>query len=241
MKFRKLLSALLFAAGVLFAADFAQAASPTEAVKKCFSTLASGDFVTAAEFCHGKLKVSFETIGKMYQAGDAKRQKEIRDSARAYFGDIKLTGEKIEGDFAVVDFVKDGKTDQQYLKKVNGEWKLVGADDYRSPADSPSEVAKECIEALRNSDFAAAARLCDGKLKADVEQMGKQYAAAAPEQQKQIRDGMVALTNEIVFKGETIEGDFAVVEITVGSKPDKMCFKRVAGEWKCIHNSEYKK
>ena len=241
MKFRKLLSALLFTTGVLFVAGFTRAASPTEVAEKCFKALANCDFVTAAELCHGKLKIDLATIDKMYRASDAKRQLKMRNNARAYFGSIRITGEKIEGDFALLDSVQGDKPKQQYLKKVNGEWKCIDDSEYRSPADSPSEVAREFIGLLRNSDFAAAARLCDGKLKTETEQIAEQYNASTPEQQKKTRDALVAFTNGVVFKGETIEGDFAVVEIATEGQPDKMYFKRVAGKWKCIDGSEYKK
>ena len=247
MKFRKLLSALLLTTGVLFVAGFTPAESPAAVARKCFNALANCDFDTAAKLCDGQLKTELSTIGDIYRTGDAGRRQEMRRNAASSYGSIKISGEKIEGDFAVIDVVQVGQANQQYLKMVNGEWKLIADSEYRKQAvsrnraASPCEVVDEYINAIRNCDFVAAADTCCGKIKNDMQQMDRQYKAATPEQQKQMRQFMLSLTYGVVLKSEKIDGDFAVVEIVQNGKPDKAYLKKIDGEWKVIHSSEYKK
>ena len=240
MKFRKLLSALLFAAGVLFVAGFTPAESPTEVAKKYLEALKKCDFRTAAELCYGSMKKDIEGGEKQYKAAAPEQRKQMREFLVSFSNGVELKEEKIEGDFAVIECVQNGESGTVYFKKVDGEWKLINYDEYKK-TDTPIEVVKKFGEAVTKYDLGTAAALCYGKLKADVEEMGRQYKAASPEEQREMRKYMASFTDGVALKGETIEGDYAVVEMIQDGKIDNGHLKKVNGEWKCIDKSEYRK
>ena len=154
MKFRMMLSALLLAAGLVFvntgcgkkAEKTAEkkAATPTDVAKKFSDCLKKMDFDAAAAFCDGKMQEDVKNGAKQFAEMKEKAAKgdeqakqvlaEVEKNSNAM--KIEFKGEKIEGDYAVVETVTtnpDGKTNEEttYLKKVNGEWKLITKADYK--------------------------------------------------------------------------------------------------------------
>ena len=238
MKFRKLLSALLLSAGVLFVAGFTPADSPTEVAQKFIGALRNSDFAAVAQFCEGKMKAEAEQMGRQYNAANPEQQKQIRDGLVAFTDGIVLKNEKIEGDFAVIDIVVGGKPDKMCFKKVGGEWKMIDDDDYKK-IDSPTEVEKKFGAAFKRCDFDAAAELCYGKQKDDVKQIGAQYANASPEEKQLYLKQMAGFSFSV--EKEEIDGDYARLTITINGKLDFEYLKKVDGEWKVIDRSEYKK
>ena len=149
MKFRMMLSALLLAAGVLFIAGCAKKAAVQEKkkdtplidlCKKCFDATGKCDFAAAAEFCDGELKADLEKMARE-SAEDAEKKKLFEKNFRGVKFEFK--SEKIDKDFAAVEFVevRDGvrRNDTQYLRKVDGKWKLVSPGDFRKAKTSAKD------------------------------------------------------------------------------------------------------
>ena len=158
MKFRMLLSALLLAAGVLFFAGCDKKAetkaesktdknadTPTEVVNKYAAAMRKMDFAAAARLCYGRQKEEIEDIGKQIanikaaaDNGNENARRLYEQRAKPGFAKFKIEikSEKIEGDFAILDFVMHNpddtvKEEKGYLKKINGEWKLISEKDYK--------------------------------------------------------------------------------------------------------------
>ena len=119
--------------------------------------------------------------------------------------------------------------------------------------NSPTAVMKKLCAALNKMDFAAAAKLCDGKAKNDIEGMAKEVeqlkAAAAKGDEKskkmfaQIKDGFAKMKIEV--KSEKIEGEFAILESVMTrfdgeTREEKIYLKKIGGDWKLIDDKDYK-
>jgi hypothetical protein len=117
----------------------------------------------------------------------------------------------------------------------------------------PSEVARRQIEAVKEMDFEKVAALSEGRLKEEAKKGVAELAElkhAEMDGSPKARDKaakmakMREIFENIVYeiKGEKIEGDFAVVEvsITVNGKTsaDQIHLKKVGGDWKVIDKSE---
>ena len=139
MKFRMLLSALLLAAGVSFVAGCGKKAVVKEekkatpvidVCKKCFDAVQKCDFAAAAEFCDGELKLDMEK-----KARECREDKDKKELFEKNIRDVKFEfkSEKIDKDIAAVEFVEirngSRRSDTQYLRKVDGKWKLVSRKD----------------------------------------------------------------------------------------------------------------
>jgi len=155
MKFRALLSALLLAAGLVCVtyAGETKPASPSEVLKKFVAAMREQDFTAMANLSYGQRRAeSLRVVDAMKQlkaaadSGDEKSKNElallnqmlndVKVGMQKVKVDIKL--EKIEGDLAEVDAAVSGTSDnkvvarQCYFKKVNGEWKVINAADYKA-------------------------------------------------------------------------------------------------------------
>ena len=64
MKLRKMLTALLLAAGVVFVAGWKQADSPSEVVKKFFAAMVKFDFATAAKLSCGEQSAGMAALAE---------------------------------------------------------------------------------------------------------------------------------------------------------------------------------
>ena len=151
MKFRMMLSALLLAAGVMFVAGCAkktvakkkkQATPAIEVCQKFFDSVRKCDFTAAAEFCDGEMKDDMEK--KARELGkDEEKKKLFEKNIRGV--KLEFKSENIDKDFAVVEFieVRDGvrRIDTQYLRKIDGKWKLVSQRDFRKAKKSAADKA----------------------------------------------------------------------------------------------------
>ena len=73
----------------------------------------------------------------------------------------------------------------------------------KKKADTPTEVVSKFIAAVKQCDFDTAAKLCDGKLKTEMEQAGKEFKTASEADKKAAKEQMAGFKAEI--KGEKIE------------------------------------
>ena len=115
-------------------------------------------------------------------------------------------------------------------------------------ADTPTEVAKKALDAMKKQDFDTLIALSDGKAQEGAKQGAEQFKQMKEEadkgnaEAKQALESLQKMTYEI--KGEKIEGDFAEVEVAVTmdgkTKTEKMHFKKVNGQWKAIADEDYK-
>ena len=153
MKFRMMLSALLLAVGLVFVtgcgkkADAkkaeAKAETPTEVAKKALEAMNKMDFDTFVALSDGKqqeeakkMAEEFKQIKERADKGDAQAKRQLESIQTASAGvTFEIKGEKIEGDFAEVEFtiIPDGKgkIEKMYFKKVNGQWKAIANEDYK--------------------------------------------------------------------------------------------------------------
>lgn len=149
MKFRILLSALLLAAGlvsVVRGEEVKRPDTPTEVVKKFQKGINELDFAAVVRLCDGKMKNDAEELFKQIAELKATADQGNSEAKQAYEQGkalcakmkIEVKSEKIEGDFAVLDTVmSDPNTSSKekfYLKKVDGEWKIIDKEDYRPAA-----------------------------------------------------------------------------------------------------------
>ena len=285
MKLRKLLSALLLAAGVVFVAGRQEAGgadTPSEVLLKVHRAIRNLDFDTCAKLTYGQANVDVRKMEKfvagMTEAarnGDENAEmklNELKTSLRKWR--IEITDEKIDGDLAVVDIVdvnalsgKDGPSKQQF-RKIDGEWKLIDTEDYRKelaarkatsagPVDSPSEVMRKCMAAVKALDYAALAKLSCGGQKAAFLKIAEKIAhlkeAARNDDPKaqNILDEAQAKVDRWTLRitGEKIDGDLALVNIessgnpagAASDGPSFEAFKMVDGQWKWMNAEDYRK
>ena len=163
-----------------------KAAGPSEVVKKCVAAIKKLDFDTAVRMTHGEMAGEIRTIAenfaKLKAAADngeqeaAKQLESLKNGLKNW--KIEITGEKIDGDLAIVDIMISGSMDKaddgpdrQYFKRIDGEWKMISENDYkqslaarekaakkvaRQPDRStpgPSEVMKKSFAAFNRFDF----------------------------------------------------------------------------------------
>ena len=140
MKFRMLLSALLLAVGMVSVAKGAD--TPTEVVKKAFAATKALDYATACKYYDGEMKKNMEIGAQRFAAMKAKadsgdeNMKKALEMMKAMMAsyEIEVKSEKIDGDFAelvtVVTMNGTPRENKGYLRKVNGEWKMISPADY---------------------------------------------------------------------------------------------------------------
>ena len=223
-----------------------------------------------------KNKRAAEKINEVKSAarnGDKDAQRRLDETKAALENwQVDVKAEEIDGDLAVVYGVRSGHPDGNglccdFFEKVDGEWKSISTNDYTKAMRakyavpkglSPSEIVRkwaEAIEAMKTLNFYAAANLSQGKdkektlkLALDIIKM-KAGAYAGDEKAKkaldELKDKYKKLNVEV--KGETVDGDYAVVDVVISGSPDgkngpdKFYFKKVDGEWKKIKEEEYKR
>ena len=103
------------------------------------------NFYAAANLFHGKKKakvmkaaLGFISAKSAAYGGNEKAKKKLDElKAGVESLNVKVTGETNDGDYAVVDIVVSGSPDgkngpeKTYLKKVDGEWKIMDAEEYK--------------------------------------------------------------------------------------------------------------
>ena len=122
-------------------------------------------------------------------------------------------------------------------------------------ADSPTEVAGKAFAAMHMCDFEKVAKLSSGEMVEDAKRMTeviRMMKTAAQNGDQKVQ----AELNEIVsgfermsvtFGNEKIEGDFAVVDVTIKVagekggvvKNEKAYLRKIDGSWKLISAKEY--
>ena len=131
---------------------------------------------------------------------------------------------------------------------------IIGfAENTAAAPDSPSEVLKKLMTAIRDHDYATAMALSHGEQKEFIRMQEKgmvhlRKSAAAGDAEAQAKLTEI-LTKSAKFTWEIIEeeidGDLAVITV-VGKIGDKKkasvcCFMKVDGGWKNISTGEYSK
>ena len=155
MKIRMLLSAVVPAAVSAFVAGCIGAATPTEVTKDYLEAVRAMDFDQVAALSGGKMsedaKKGAEELAQLKESekhGDKTAREKMVMVAKieGIFENIsyRTEGERIDGDFAVVDVLADleGKTTATthvYLKKIDGKWKVINKADY--PKSEPEKAA----------------------------------------------------------------------------------------------------
>lgn len=142
MKIRMMLSALLPALGLAFAAGCFCCETPDDVAHKAIDAFKRGDYAAIIDMSSGKAQEEMKKnaaeiveIKAKAARGDQKARKIM-----ALFDNMSfiLKDAKVEGDYATVDVTmivdKDRRDDKMYLKKIDGKWKLVDKADYK-PAD----------------------------------------------------------------------------------------------------------
>ena len=273
MKFRKLLTALLLAAGVVFVAGWQQADSPSEVLKKIIAAQKELDYDTVAKLSHGEDKKGYKNLAEQINAlkaaaknGDKDAQERL-DGAKAKLRNwnVDVKAEEIDGDLAVVYCVSAGDgPSYEFFEKVDGEWKNISDEDYTkavlakyaAPKGlSPSEVVRRMVDAMKTMNPYAAANWSCGKEREDTLKVAleivktKAAAYGGDEEAKKTLDELKAGVESwnVKVAGETIDGDYAVVDVVVSGSPDgkngpdKVYLKKVDGEWKMMDDDEYKR
>ena len=135
---------------------------------------------------------------------------------------------------------------------VTGCGKKAEAKKAEAKAETPTEVAKKALDALKKQDFDTIIALSDGKAQEGVKKVAEKFKqmkeeadkgnAKAKQQLEMIQKMYAGMTYEI--KGEKIKGDFAEVEVAMTmdgkTETEKMHFKKVNGQWKAIDDDDYK-
>jgi len=167
MKFRSLLSAFAFAAGLVFVTAFNPfASSPSQVTAKALkAALQKCDLEKFAELSSGKTAEEFrgmaselKRLRELAEKGDQNAKKmldEIEAGLKSVQFEVK--SEKIEGDYAVVYivFTINGKQKaaKSYLHKVDGDWKIISDHEYILAHPDKTAPAKDKKE---NKDAKAA-------------------------------------------------------------------------------------
>ena len=253
-----------------------QVDSPSEVLRKIISSIKNLEYDTVIKLSHGEqtkeLQPGVENVRSAKAAarqGNKKAQRwldEKKSALKNWQIDVKV--EEIDGDLAGVYVVYSGHPAGMKLngpkfecfEKVDGEWKWISYGDYtkamlaKYPAPkgaSPSEIVRRMVDAAKALNPYAAFNLSHGKEKAEASKgflgiiNAKAAAYAGNEQVKKKLDGFKSCNVEV--KGETIDGDLAVVDVVVSGSPkgkngpDKVYLKKVDGEWKIIKEEEYKR
>ena len=212
MKFRISCFAVLFAAGIVFITGCGKGASapadkkesaaidrntPVEVARRFVEALwkPEPDTAAAISLSDGEMKEIIKRMGekvaqiKKTAANGDEKAKEILDEGYKAFRETQFVfkGEKIDGELATVDVVmirnKKNEVEKAFLRKVNGKWRVISANDYRianggrSPADV--DVAKKWHEeTFRNGDAAKALEFVSGdSMKKETEEVLKKVKA----------------------------------------------------------------
>lgn len=141
MKIRKLLSACLLAAGLLFTVVSngaeKQPETPSAAAKQFIAAMLKLDMKACVELSHGRMKNDAAEMGKTLtplREAAAKGDEDsvlllktmLDEAARTKY---EIKGEKISGNTAEVEFVSTSagktKTEKVLLEKIDGKWKVT--------------------------------------------------------------------------------------------------------------------
>ena len=111
--------------------------TPSQVVAKLGEALRNGDIDAIPGLCYGIEKVKvlnavdrFATLSYAAKKGNSKAQKDLKKFMEALPAKSEIRGEKIDGDLAVVEVVFENVSEPQYLKKIGGEWKIIGKETY---------------------------------------------------------------------------------------------------------------
>lgn len=111
--------------------------TPSQVVAKLGAALRNCDIDAIPGLCYGTEKVKvlnaadrFAVLSCAAKKGNSKAQKGLKKFKEELPAKSEIRGEKIDGDLAVVDVVFENVSDSIYLKKIGGEWKIVGKADY---------------------------------------------------------------------------------------------------------------
>ena len=163
MKIRLLLSSVVPAVVSAFVAGCINTATPTEVTKDYLAAARAMDFDKVASLSSGQMSedakkgaAELAHLKESEKHGDktAREKMALVAKIEGIFENItyKVQGEKIDGDLAVVDALADleGKTTATihvYLKKVDGNWKVVNKADHDKAAPKKPECKKaECMK-----------------------------------------------------------------------------------------------
>ena len=119
--------------------------TPSQVVAKLSEALGNCDIDAIPGLCYGTEKVRvlnaadrFSMLSYAAKKGNSKARKDLKKFMEALRPlKFEIRGETIDGDLAVVDVVLNGgpyeaknASEPQYLKKIGGEWKIVGKATY---------------------------------------------------------------------------------------------------------------
>ena len=178
MKFRSLLSVLLSAVGLVtvtacraFVDD-----SPSEVTDKALAAMKKCDFGKVADLSHGGMvqdvqgvSAKLAQIRESAKGGDRNAQNVLNELETGLKAEtFEISGEKVTGDFAEVDFVivaNGGKTpSKSYLQKVGGGWKLISDHEYfQAHPDKVKQAAPGFLTLFRRRHGSKAAKPAESK------------------------------------------------------------------------------
>lgn len=119
--------------------------TPSQVVAKLCKAIGDYDFDAIPGLCYGTEKMKalnaadrFAMLTCAAKKGNSKAQKDLKKLMEELRPPkFEIRGEKIDGDLAVVDVIFNGGfyesknvSDPQYLKKIGGEWKIIGKAAY---------------------------------------------------------------------------------------------------------------
>ena len=111
--------------------------TPSQVVAKLGEALRTCDIDAIPGLCYGTEKAKvlnaadrFAVLSCAAKKGNPKAQKDLKKFMEALPRKSEIRGEKIDGDLAVVDVIFENVSDPQYLKKIGGEWKIIGKETY---------------------------------------------------------------------------------------------------------------
>ena len=112
--------------------------TPRQVVVKLCEAIGNRDINAIPGLYYGAEKVEalkiterFAMLSHAAKKGFPKAQRDLKKFMEETLpAKFEIRGEKIDGDLAVVDVIFENVSDPQYLKKIGGEWRIIGEATY---------------------------------------------------------------------------------------------------------------